>query len=285
MVLASTADLVASAVRDRRGVGAFNVVQLEHAQAIVAGAATADAPVILQVSQNTVRYHGGLEPLALATLAVARRAAGPVAVHLDHAETPELVDEAVRLGVGSVMFDASRLPYEANLAATAEVAARCHAAGVWVEAELGEVGGKHGAHAPTARTDPAEAAGFVAATGVDALAVAVGTSHAMLTRDARLDFDLIGRLAARVPVPLVLHGSSGVSEAHLQRAVAAGITKVNIATRLNHAFTVAVRASLAEDPSLVDPRRYLGPAREAVAAEACRLLRVLGGGQPSSRKS
>jgi fructose-bisphosphate aldolase, class II len=285
MALASTADLVASAARDRRGVGAFNVVQLEHAQAIVAGAAQAEAPVILQVSQNTVRYHGGLEPLALATLAVARQAAVPVAVHLDHAETPELVDEAVRLGVGSVMFDASRLPYEANLAATAEVAARCHAAGVWVEAELGEVGGKHGAHAPTARTDPAEAAGFVAATGVDALAVAVGTSHAMLTRDARLDFDLIGRLAARVPVPLVLHGSSGVSEAQLQRAVAAGITKVNIATRLNHAFTVAVRASLAEDPSLVDPRRYLGPARAAVAAEACRLLRVLGGGQPSSRKS
>ena len=285
MVLASTADLVASAARDRRGVGAFNVVQLEHAQAIVAGAAQAEAPVILQVSQNTVRYHGGLEPLALATLAVARQAAVPVAVHLDHAETPELVDEAVRLGVGSVMFDASRLPYEANLAATAEVAARCHAAGVWVEAELGEVGGKHGAHAPTARTDPAEAAGFVAATGVDALAVAVGTSHAMLTPDARLDFDLIGRLAARVPVPLVLHGSSGVSEADLRRAVAAGITKVNVATRLNHAFTVAVRASLAEDPSLVDPRRYLGPAREAVAAEVCRLLRVLGGGQPSSRKS
>jgi fructose-bisphosphate aldolase class II len=285
MPLASTADLVAAAAPGRRGVGAFNVVQLEHAQAIVAGAAQADAPVILQVSQNTVRYHGGLEPLALATLAVARQAAVPVAVHLDHAETPELVDEAVRLGVGSVMFDASRLPYEANLAATAEVAARCHAAGVWVEAELGEVGGKHGAHAPTARTDPAEAAGFVAATGVDALAVAVGTSHAMLTRDARLDFDLIGRLAARVPVPLVLHGSSGVSEAQLQRAVAAGITKVNIATRLNHAFTVAVRASLAEDPSVVDPRRYLGPAREAVAAEAGRLLRVLGGGQPSSRKS
>jgi fructose-bisphosphate aldolase, class II len=285
MPLASTADLVVPAARDRRGVGAFNVIQLEHAQAIVAGAAQAGAPVILQVSQNTVRYHGGLEPLALAALAVARQAAVPVAVHLDHAETPELVDEAVRLGVGSVMFDASRLPYEANLAATAEVAARCQAAGVWVEAELGEIGGKHGAHAPTARTDPEEAAAFVAATRVDALAVAVGTSHAMVTRDARLDFDLIERLAAAVPVPLVLHGSSGVSEAHLRRAVAAGITKVNVATRLNHAFTVAVRASLAEDPSAVDPRGYLGAAREAVAAEVCRLLRVLGGGQPSSPKS
>jgi fructose-bisphosphate aldolase, class II len=285
MPLASTADLVTSAARDRRGVGAFNVVQLEHGQAIVAGADLAGAPVILQVSENTVRYHGGLEPVALATLAIARHAAGPVAVHLDHAGSPELVDEAVRLGVGSVMFDASRLADEANLAATAEVAARCHARGVWVEAELGEVGGKHGPHAPQARTDPAEAARFVAATKVDALAVAVGTAHAMRTRDARLDFDLIRRLAAAVPVPLVLHGSSGVSEADLGRAVAAGMTKVNIATRLNQAFTVAVRASLDADPAAVDPRGYLGVAREAVAAEASHLLRVLGRVQPSSRKS
>ena len=109
MPLGTTADIVASASRDRRGVGAFNVVQLEHAQAIVSGAARADAPVILQVSQNTVRYHGGLEPVALATLSIARRATVPVAVHLDHAESPELAHEAVRLGFTSVMFDASNL--------------------------------------------------------------------------------------------------------------------------------------------------------------------------------
>ncbi|MDF2743750.1 MAG: tagatose-bisphosphate aldolase, partial [Actinomycetia bacterium] len=215
MPLASTADIVTSAARDRRGVGAFNVVQLEHGQAIVSGAALAGAPVILQVSQNTVRYHGGLEPVALATLAIARRASVPVAVHLDHAESPELVQEAVGLGFTSVMFDGSRLPYEANVAATAEVVAQCHARAVWVEAELGEVGGKDGAHAPGARTDPEEAARFVAATRVDALAVAVGTSHAMLTQDATLDFELIGRLGARVEVPLVLHGSSGVSDPDL----------------------------------------------------------------------
>jgi len=288
MPLASTADIVTSAARDRRGVGAFNVVQLEHGQAIVAGAAGAGAPVILQVSQNTVRYHAGLEPVAQATLAVARRAAVPVAVHLDHAESPELVEEAVRLGFGSVMFDGSRLPYEANLAATAEVAARCHARGVWVEAELGEVGGKDGVHAPGARTDPEAAAAFVAATRVDALAVAVGTSHAMLTQEATLDIDLIGRLGDRLDVPLVLHGSSGVPDADLARAVAAGITKVNVSTRLGQAFTAAVRDRLAEDSSLVDPRAYLGPAREAVAAEVGRVLRVLGYGPPappSSRKS
>jgi fructose-bisphosphate aldolase, class II len=282
MPLGSTADILTSASRDRRGVGAFNVVQLEHAEAIVSGAARAAAPVILQVSENTVRYHGGLEPVALATLSVARRAAVPVAVHLDHAESPELVHEAVRLGFTSVMFDASNLDYAANVAATAEVVAHCHARAVWVEAELGEVGGKDGAHAPGARTDPEEAARFVAATEVDALAVAVGTSHAMLTQDARLDFDLIRQLGVRVPVPLVLHGSSGVPDADLTRAVAAGITKVNIATRLSKAFTAAVRAYLEEHPSDVDTRAYLGKAREVVAAEVSRLLRVLGSGRGRS---
>ena len=276
MPLSSTADIVAAARRHGRGVGAFNVVQLEQAEAIVAGAADAQAPVILQVSENTVRYHGGLEPVALATLAVARHAGVPVAVHLDHAVSPELVDEAVRLGFTSVMFDASNLPYEANVAATAEIVARCHACAVWVEAELGEVGGKDGAHGPGVRTDPEEAASFVAATAVDALAVAVGTSHAMRTRDARLDFELIRRLRGRVAVPLVLHGSSGVSDADLTRAVAAGMTKVNIATRLNSVFTAAVRAGLEADPSVVDTRGYLGGARTAVAAEVSRLLRLLG---------
>jgi fructose-bisphosphate aldolase class II len=276
MPLGSTADIVTSAARDRRGVGAFNVVQLEHAEAIASGAARAGAPVILQVSENTVRYHGGLEPVALATLSIARRAAVPVAVHLDHAESPELVHEAVRLGFTSVMFDASRLAYAANVAATAAVVAHCHARAVWVEAELGEVGGKDGAHAPGARTDPEEASSFVAATKVDALAVAVGTSHAMLTQDARLDFDLIRQLGVRVPVPLVLHGSSGVPDADLTRAVAAGITKVNIATRLSTAFTAAVRAHLEAHPSEVDTRAYLGRAREVVAAEVSRLLQVLG---------
>jgi fructose-bisphosphate aldolase, class II len=288
MPLARTTDILAAAARDRRGVGAFNVVQLEHGQAIVSGAARAGAPVILQISQNTVRYHGGLEPVALATLSIARHAAVPVAVHLDHAGSPELVREAVRLGFTSVMFDGSSLPYAVNVAATAEVVAHCHAHGVGVEAELGEVGGKDGVHAPGARTDPEEAADFVAATGVDALAVAVGTSHAMLTQDATLDFELIRQLGSRVAVPLVLHGSSGVSDADLTRAVAAGITKVNVATRLSQAFTAAVRSCLDDNPSAVDSRSYLGQAREAMAAEVGRVLEVLGygpAGGPSSRKS
>ncbi|MFP1625541.1 ketose-bisphosphate aldolase [Streptomyces sp. 5K101] len=277
MPLTSTDDIVGPARANTSGVGAFNVVQLEHAEAIVAGAELAQLPVVLQISENTVRYHGGLAPVGLASLAVARAAAVPVAVHLDHAESPDLVREAVGLGFTSVMFDASKLPYDENVAATREITDHCHRAGVWVEAELGEVGGKDGAHAPGVRTDPDEARAFAASTAVDALAVAVGSSHAMLTRDAVLDFELIARLREAVPVPLVLHGSSGVGDTDLAKAVTAGMTKVNISTHLNKLFTRTVRERLEASPDVADPRKYLGPARDAVASEVARLLGVLAG--------
>ncbi|MFE9063729.1 ketose-bisphosphate aldolase [Streptomyces violaceusniger] len=275
MPLVATGEIVGTAARAGLGAGAFNVIQIEHAQAIVAGAEAAGAPVILQISENAVRYHGALAAIGRATVEVARAARVPVAVHLDHATGPELVREAVDLGFGSVMFDASALEYDGNVAATAEVAADCHAHGVWVEAELGEVGGKDGVHAPGARTDPAEAAAYVAATGVDALAVAVGTSHAMVVKAAVVDLPLVAALRAAVPVPLVLHGSSGVPEADLTRAVEAGLTKVNIATHLNVAFTRAIRDHLAGHPEVVDPRRYVAAARDAVAREVTRLLTLV----------
>ncbi|GHJ33271.1 fructose-bisphosphate aldolase [Streptomyces hygroscopicus subsp. sporocinereus] len=272
MPLVATGEIVGTAVRAGLGAGAFNVIQIEHAQAIVAGAEAAGAPVILQISENAVRYHGALAAIGRAAVEVARAARVPVAVHLDHATGPELVREAVELGFGSVMFDASALDYDGNVAATAEVAAGCHAHGVWVEAELGEVGGKDGVHAPGARTDPAEAAAYVAATGVDALAVAVGTSHAMVAKTAVVDLALVAALRAAVSVPLVLHGSSGVPEADLTRAVEAGLTKVNIATHLNVAYTRAIRDHLADHPEVVDPRRYVAAGRDAVAREVTRLL-------------
>lgn len=275
-MLTPTGDIVDAARASGRGVGAFNVIQLEHAEAIVAGAEKAGAPVVLQISENAVRYHGALEPLARATLAVARSSSAPVAVHLDHATDVALVRQAVSLGFGSVMYDASAMSYADNVAATADVVRYCRERAVYVEAELGEVGGKDGVHAPGVRTDPAEAAQYVTATGVDALAVAVGTSHAMLTRDATVDFGLIERLAAAVPVPLVLHGSSGVPDEDLRRAVTAGMTKVNIATQLNKTFTAAVHAFLNANPSVVDTRRYLGAGRDAVAEEVARLLGILG---------
>jgi len=277
MTAAGTAEVIAAARACGAGVGAFNLIGIEHAEAIVTGAESAGLPVVVQISENCVRYHGALEPIALAALAIARAAAVPVAVHLDHSTSRQLVEDAGGLGIGSVMFDASVLDYPANVAATADVAAWCHERGIWVEAELGEIGGKDGVHAAGARTKPDDAAAYVAATGVDALAVAVGSSHAMLTRTAVLDIELIGQIRSRVPdeVPLVLHGSSGVSDATLAAAVAAGMTKINIATQLNKVFTAAVRDQLAADQRVVDPRRYGAAGRDAVAAEVARLLRVL----------
>lgn len=274
MTLVSARELVTDAAARGTGIGAFNVIHLETAEGLVRASETAHLPVILQISQNCADYHGGLEPIALATLAVARRAATPVVVHLDHAERPELVDEAIALGFGSVMFDGGALPYDENVAITAAVAERAHAAGVYVEGELGEVGGKDGAHAPGVRTDPDEARAFVAATGVDALAVAVGSSHAMTDRTASLDLELIGRLREALPVPLVLHGSSGVADAVIADAVRAGMTKINVSTHLNGFFTRAIRSTLDADEKLVDSRKYLSPAREALAGEAARMLRL-----------
>jgi fructose-bisphosphate aldolase, class II len=277
MPLVPIEQIITVARQAGRGAGAFNVIGIEHAEGIVAGAEAAGSPVILQLSENCVAYHGALEPIGRVLLAIAAAAAVPVAAHLDHATSAELVMSAAGLGFGSVMYDASAMRYADNVEATAAVAAWCHEREVWIEAELGEVGGKDGVHAPGARTRPDEAAAFVAATGADALAVAVGSSHAMVSRDAVLDLDLIASLRAAVPVPLVLHGSSGVPDDMLSAAVTAGLTKINIATQLNKVFTAAVRGRLAGDAAVVDPRRYLQAGRAAVTAEVTRLLAVLEG--------
>ncbi|WP_028045395.1 class II fructose-bisphosphate aldolase [Cellulomonas sp. URHE0023] len=270
MTSARTRDLVDDAVRRGTAVLCFNVITLEHAEGIVAGLERAGSAGLLQVSENAVRYREGRAgPLLAACHELAEAAAVPVGLHLDHLQDAGLLSDGVasaaQYGVTSLMVDAAHLGYEDNIATTAAVARSAHAALLWVEAELGEVGGKDGAHAPGVRTDPAQAVEFVAATGVDGLAVAVGSSHAMTSATARLDLDLIRRLAAVVPVPLVLHGSSGVPPAVLQDAVRAGIRKINVGTALNAALTAQVRLTLAADARLTDPRRYLAPAREAVA--------------------
>jgi fructose-bisphosphate aldolase class II len=273
MPLVTTAEIIGSARAARAGVAAFNVITVEHAEGIVAGAEAAQRPVVLQVSENAVRFHGGrLEPISAACAALAATAAVPVSLHLDHVTDDELLRRAAAAGYSSAMFDASALDYEQNVGATRAAAAWAHDHGLWLEAELGEVGGKDGAHAPGVRTDPDEARAYVAATGVDALAVAVGSSHAMTSKTALLDLELITRLRDAVDVPLVLHGSSGVPDADLGRAVAAGMVKINIGTALNIAFTGAVRAHLTNDERGVDPRAYLSAARDQVARTVERLL-------------
>ncbi|MER6128587.1 ketose-bisphosphate aldolase [Streptomyces sp. NPDC001795] len=285
MPLAATGELIAAAAAARGAVAAFNVVTLEHVEAVIAGAEAADAPVVLQVSENAVTFrYGRLLPLARAAAAAAACAAVPVALHLDHVQSDGLLRQAPGAGFSSVMYDAARLPYEENLAATRAAADWAHAQGLWIEAELGQVGGKNGEpgpdpHAPGARTDPGEAAAFVADAGVDALAVAIGSTHAMTTRTAALDHGLLKRLNAALDVPLVLHGSSGLPDDELTAAVAGGIAKVNIGTALNVAMTGAIREFLAGHPEAVDSRSYLGVGREAMVRTVAHLIAVLHGGE------
>ncbi|MEU0457274.1 class II fructose-bisphosphate aldolase [Streptomyces sp. NPDC006129] len=281
MPLTTTGELVTRASAARSAVASFNVITLEHVEAVIAGAESAHAPVVLQVSENAVRFRGGrLLPLARAAVAAAEDAAVPVALHLDHVQSDTLLHQAAEAGFSSVMYDAARLPYEQNLAATRAAVDWAHAQGIWIEAELGQIGGKNGrpaldAHAPGARTDPDEARAFVADSGVDALAVAVGSAHAMTTRTAALDHTLLTRLSAALDVPLVLHGSSGVPDHELTAAIAGGIAKVNIGTALNIALTGAIRRFLADRPDAVDPRDYLTLAREAMTRAVARTLRTL----------
>ena len=285
MTVVGTGVLIAEARRRGHGLPAFNVITLEHAEAIVDAASRAGRGVVLALSENAIRYHeGAAAPILAAVHTLASRAGTSLGIHLDHLIDDALVDEAIhgplRPFVSSLMYDGGALPYAENLARTKQVVDDGHAAGLWVEAELGFVGGKQGAaqsaHAPGVRTDPDEAAAFVAATGVDALAVAVGSSHAMTTRTARLDHDLIAALHAAVPVPLVLHGSSGVPADELRRAVSAGMTKINIGTALNVALTAALRQALDADPEVTDPRRYLAPARLAMRDAVLRTLDEMG---------
>ncbi|MHC3468004.1 ketose-bisphosphate aldolase [Streptomyces sp. 7R007] len=281
MPLVTTAELVTRAAAARSAVPAFNIITLEHVEAVVAGAEAAQAPVVLQVSENAVKFRcGRVLPLARAAVAAAERAAVPVALHLDHVQSDDLLRQAPAAGFSSVMYDAARLPYAENLAATRAATDWAHAQGLWIEAELGQIAGKSGAppldaHAPGARTDPAEARAFVADSGVDALAVAIGSVHAMTTRTATLDHDLLKRLSAALDVPLVLHGSSGVPDDELAAAVAGGIAKVNVGTALNIALTGAIREHLAAHPEAVDSRTYLSAGREAMARAVTGIIRTL----------
>ncbi|KAA0085415.1 class II fructose-bisphosphate aldolase [Mycolicibacterium sp. P9-64] len=288
MTLAATADLVASAAETGTAVLAFNVITLEHAEGIADGAERARVAAVLQLSENTIRFHGGrIAPLLAACAQIATHSSVPLSIHLDHFQDVALINDAIEiaanLGASSIMIDAAHLPYRDNVERTRTLSERAHAAGLWVEAELGEVGGKDGqhkdAHAPGARTDPAEAAAFAAETAVDGLAVAVGSSHAMTTRDATLDIELIDAIASAVGggtrVPLVLHGSSGVPDDQLRLAIRAGIRKVNVGTALNVAYTGAIRQALT--PVATDPRAFLTAGRDAISDAVAQLCLAVAG--------
>ena len=278
VALVSSREILEAARRGGYAVGAFNANNLEFVQGIVAGALAERAPVIIQASPGAIKYIGLDYITALGQ--VAARSDIPVVLHLDHGEDVELAKRCIAEGFSSVMYDGSRLPFEENVARTAEVVRAAHAARIACEGELGRVPASDRAWTRQELmqlwTDPGEAARFVAATGVDALAVSVGSVHKMLERTAELDVELVRRIKDAAGVPLVLHGSSGVAVKSLVEAVKAGIAKVNIATALSVAFVRAVRQAMAARPDEVDPRPLLGPGRDAVAAEVVARIRLLG---------
>ncbi|MGE5553561.1 MAG: class II fructose-1,6-bisphosphate aldolase [Betaproteobacteria bacterium] len=277
MSLATLKDVLSPAQAQGYAVGAFNVHGLEIAQAIASGAEKAQAPVIFQVNQATLKY-AGIKPIAALVSTLAADLPVPAVVHLDHGTSFETVMQCIRHGFTSVMVDASHLAYTENVALVRRVVEAAHAAGVSVEAELGHIGGTEDDIIGDGWfTDPNEAAAFVEETGVDALAVAIGTAHGLYRETPRLDFARLLEIRRLVSVPLVLHGASGVPDQCIAQAVRLGVQKINISTELKVAFTAAVRRFLEEHRGEFDPRRYLGWARQAVEEVVVGKIALFGG--------
>lgn len=265
--------MLLDAQRAGYSVGAFNAENLEMVQAIVAAAEEARSPVIIQTTPSTLKY-APPEAFAGMARAIAERAAVPVAMHLDHGDSLALCARCFRAGYSSIMIDGSKLPLDGNIALSRSVAEMCHASGIPVEAELGEVGGKEDSTVSNGDhlTNPADAERFVSETGVDSLAVGIGTAHGVYKMAPHLDIGRLAEIRAAVSIPLVLHGASGLSDKDVRDCIARGICKVNFATELRQAFTGGVRKFLDGDADAFDPKKFGKPAREAVRQQV--LLRM-----------
>ena len=273
MPLVTSKALLERAYKDHFAIGAFNANNMEQVQAIIEAAEEERAPVILQVSQGAIRY-AGLVKIAAAQVTV------PVVLHLDHGTDFEQNVRCLQAGFTSLMFDGSKLPFDQNVAITKKVVEIAHPCGIPVEAELGQVlqakDGVTQAQVEAAMTDPLEARRFWELTQCDSLAIAVGSVHAMRSREASLDIDRIAAIQKQIPIPLVLHGSSGVTEESIVEAIQHGIAKINVATYLNEAFVEGMKAGLAKYPDEVDPRKALQVAREAVKERVREKIRLFG---------
>lgn len=265
MALVTGDRILQHAKQNGYAVCAFNVENMEMVQAVIEAAEETGSPVIIQTSANTVKYahmdyYFGMVQAAL------KHATVPVAVHLDHGDGTELALQAIRAGYTSVMIDASKQPFEENVAKTAAVVEVCKPIGVSVEAELGNVGGKPGDvdFGASGYTKPLEAKEFVERTGVSSLAVAIGTAHGVYKGEPNLDLNLLAELKRTVDVPLVLHGASGLSEQDVRQCIEKGISKINYATELRIMFTEAVKEYFNIEADFVDPKKFTGYAREKV---------------------
>lgn len=270
-MLVTGRQILEHAEKNGYAVGAFNVNNMEIVQAIIMAAEETQSPVILQASQGALQY-AGIEYISALAKVAAENASVPVALHLDHGTDFKQIMLCLRHGFTSVMIDASKHSLEENIKITKEIVEISHAVGVSVEAELGKIGGTEDDISVDERdatmTDPDEAVRFAKETGLDSLAIAVGTAHGPYKGEPKLDFDRIKAIKEKLNIPLVLHGSSGVPEASIKKAVENGINKINIDTDIRMSFNSGVREFAKNNPDVYDPRKLLGPGRE----EAKRLI-------------
>lgn len=266
MALVTTKQLLLDAQKGGYAVGAFNVENMEMVQAVVAAAEELRSPVIMQTTPSTVKY-ANLNYFYENVKVAAQESSVPVVIHLDHGNSFELAMQAYRTGYTSIMIDGSHEGFEDNIALTSAVVKACHPGEVPIEAELGKVGGKEddldgGEGDPY--TNPQEAAEFVERTGIDSLAVAIGTAHGVYKGVPKLDFSRLSEIRKAVSIPLVLHGTSGVPDEDVAECIKRGICKVNYATDLRIAFTKGINQVLKENPDTIDPKKYNAKGREEV---------------------
>ena len=284
MTLQNVLPWIQAAHRDGYAIPAFNANTMEQMQAIVIAAQAENAPAIIQVSHRALQYVGsgnaslGLQYMAAIGKVAAASIKVPISLHLDHANEDE-VRQAIALGFTSVMFDGDEFSFEENIAITTRLREIAHAAGVCMEAEIGEVPKPDGDpfdQETIDKTSPEDAEQFSNATGIDLLAVALGSVHGLTSKSISLDLERLQSIRQHVDIPMVLHGSSGVNDQDIAEGIKMGLAKVNIATQLNKAFSKAVRESLAADGRMVDPRQYLGPGREAQVQIVRERIRFVG---------
>ena len=278
-LLVTNTYLLKKAYKERYAVGAFNANNLEQIQGIVEGAEEEKAPIILQASQGAINY-AGLELISAMVITAAKKATIPISLHLDHGTDFNQNVMCLRAGFTSLMFDGSLLPFEQNVEITKKIVEIAHPVGVSVEAELGKVGGSEEAltkeEVESFMTNPEQAEKFVKLTEIDALAVSVGSVHRMKVQAAMLDIDRIARIRSLTSIPLVLHGSSGVTNESITKAINAGVCKINVATALNMAFMRSMSIALKETPDEIDPRKILRRSKEGVKKVVKEKIRLFG---------
>ncbi|MEO3946104.1 class II fructose-1,6-bisphosphate aldolase [Gorillibacterium sp. CAU 1737] len=267
MPLVSMNEFLPAAREGKYAVGQFNMNNLEFAQAITQAGTELNSPFIFGVSEGALKYMGIEFTVALAE-AAAKQSGLPIALHLDHGSSFDVAMKCIRAGFSSVMFDGSHHSFEDNIRLTKEIVKAAHAMGVSVEGELGTIGGTEDDISVDAElaslAKPEEAIRFYEETGVDALAIAVGTAHGVYVGEPKIHFDIIEKVAAAIPAAIVLHGGSGVPDEMLRAAIKAGAAKINVNTENQVAGTAAIREVLNKDAKVYDPRKYLTPARNAM---------------------